>query len=137
MPAAYEEMLAFVLAQLDRPAEQPGSDDDGVLIIGGEPGDVVVRLTRFDVTVAEYSEHWEEDGGEASVEPIVIGSVTWSAISAEAAMRIVKGLIVAAREARLSKYRVCRICEQATPPEWIDAADICETCAEADYGTIH
>lgn len=136
MSAAYEEMLAFVLAQLDSPVQQPGGDDDAVLVINGEPGDVVVRMTPFDITVAEYSLHWRGENA-ASVEPIVIGSVMWSSISADAAMRIVKGLIAAAREARLSKFRVCRMCERSTPPEWMDAPDVCQECAEEDYGMVH
>lgn len=132
---AFEEMLAFVLAQFDVPVQRD-DNDDAVLITSGEPGEVIVRLTPLDITVAEYA--LEEQGDTAvSVEPIVIGSVTWSAISAEAAMRVVKGLIGAAREARLAKFRVCRLCEQLTPPEWMESDDLCAECAGDDYGLVH
>lgn len=132
---AFEEMLAFVLAQFDVPVERDDSDG-AVLITSGEPGEVIVRLTALDVTVAEYAVEEHGDNPE-SVDPIVIGSVMWSAISADAAMRVVKGLIGAAREARLAKFRVCRLCEQATPPEWMETDDLCADCAGDGYGVVH
>jgi len=135
MSAAFEEMLAFVLAQFDAPVERDEADG-AVLVTSGEPGEVIVRLTTLDITVAEYSLEWRGEHA-ASVEPIVIGSVIWSAISADAAMRVVKGLIGAAREARLSTFRVCVICERNTPPEWMASDDVCQECAEEEHEVVH
>ena len=136
MAATYEEMLAFVLAQLAVPVGQHDEPDGAVVVTSGEPGDVIVRLTDTQVTVAEYSVVWHTPE-TASVEPIAVGMVIWSAVSAEAAMRVVKGLIAAAREARRAKFRVCGLCERSTPPEWMQSDDICQECTEQDPGVVH
>lgn len=133
MPAAYEEMLAYVLAQLSEPIEQETDDQGAVIISSGYPGEVIVRLTESDVTVAEYAA--ERHG--PLVQPFPIGTVNWSAISADAAMRVVKALLVAAREARLSRFRVCVSCDRSTPPEWMYDEDTCRECAGQDRGMVH
>ena len=77
------------------------------------------------MTVAEYSLEWHSDTS-AAVEPIAIGTVVWSAISADAAMRILRALIDAAREARRMKSKVCVLCDRATPPEWMANDEVCQ-----------
>src|SRR5512132_2721204 len=105
-------MLAFALAQLTAPVEQHSDDDGAMVMTGGEPAEVIVRLTESEVTVAEFAIAWRGPY-TGSVEPIPIGTVHWTAISAEGAMRAVKALVGAAREARLVKFRVCGMCEQS------------------------
>ena len=136
MTSAYEEMLAFLLAQLTAPVGQQVDEAGTVVITSGEPGEVIVRLTDSVVTVAEYALTWKSDTA-AAVEPAPTGSVMWSVISSEAAMRVVKALIAAAREARLSKFATCRLCERSTPPEWMEWDDVCQECAECDPRTVH
>ena len=135
MTATFEEMLAFVLAQLAAPVEQHDEPDGAVVVTSGEPGEVIVRLTDAQLTVAEYSMAWRTPE-TASVEPIAVGMVIWRTISAEAAMRVVRGLVAAAREARRSKFRVCGLCERSTPPEWMETDDLCQECAEQDSGVV-
>jgi hypothetical protein len=129
-------MLAFVLAQLTAPVEQHSDDDGAMVMTGGEPAEAIVRLTESEVTVAEFAIAWRGPY-TGSVEPIAIGTVHWTAISAEAAMRAVKALVSAAREARLSKFRGCGMCGQSTPPEWMHDDNVCQECAERDLGVVH
>lgn len=136
MPAAYEEILAFILAQLNDPVEQHETDDGAVVMTSGDPGEVIVRLSSAQVLVAEYAAEWQTPY-EAAIEPVPIGSVNWSVISPEAAMRSIKALMGAAREARLSKYSTCTICEQRTAPEWMHSEDVCRPCAERDREVVH
>lgn len=136
MPATFEEMLAFALAQLTAPIEQHADEDGAMVMTGGEPGEVIVRLTESEVTVAEFAISWHGPDTPV-VEPIAIGTVRWNEISAEAAMRVVKALVGAAREARLSTFGVCSMCERATPPEWMHSDDVCQACAEGEFGVVH
>ena len=136
MPAAYEEILAYILAQLDEPVEQHDTDDGSVVMTSGDPGEVIVRLSATQVLVAEYAAEWQTPY-EAVVEPIPIGSVNWPVISPEAAMRSIKALMGAAREARLAKFRTCTMCEQRTAPEWMHSEEVCQPCAERELGVVH
>ena len=126
-------MLAFVLAQLPAPVDQQIDDEGARVITGGDPPEVIVRLADADVTVAEYA----VPSPGAPVEPIAIGTVQWTAISAEAAMRVVKALVAAAREARRATFVVCAMCDRATPPEAMASDDLCEECADFDSGVVH
>ena len=123
MPLLYEEVLAFILAQLPEPAQR--HEEDGVLILGGEPCEVLVRLTGFDVLVAEYAPT-----------PIPIGSVCWAAMPEDAAMRAIKALLTGAREARRSKYVTCSVCGELTAPEWM-RDDVCGRCSGPAGNSVH
>ncbi len=136
MPAAFEELIAFIAAQLPAPVQQDFQDDGSVLFVGGDPGEVIVRLTTHTVTVAEYSVRWERPSTPA-VQPIEVAVFNWEAVSGDAAMRVVRTLIAATRESRLSKYTTCQACEKSTPPEWMHDDEICQSCAERERGVVH
>src|SRR5215203_669820 len=58
VPAAFEELIAFIAAQLSRPVTQ--HDENNTLVFtGGDPPEVIVRLTPLAVVVAEYSLEWQ------------------------------------------------------------------------------
>lgn len=136
MPAVFEELIAFIAAQLPAPVQQDFEDDGAVMFVGGEPGEVIVRLTGATVTVAEYAVRW--DGPYTPVvQPVEIGVLNWETVSGDAAMRIVRTLIAAARETRQSKYSACQACAKSTPPEWMHDDEICQTCAERERGVVH
>jgi hypothetical protein len=136
MPAAFEEILAFIAAQLPAPVQQDFEDDGSVLFVGGDPGEVIVRLTTSAVTVAQYAVTWETPY-TPTVQPIQIGVFDWQAVPGDAAMRVVKALITAAREARLADFATCRSCLKRTPPEWMHGDELCQSCAERDGGVVH
>lgn len=129
MPVAYEEMLAFVLARLHEPIDQHEDAEGAVVITSGDPGEVIVRLTESEVTIAEYSV-WENGSARSALRPITVGTVGWTALSADATMRAVTALIHLAREARTATFRVCSVCARATPPERMQSDDRCRECAE-------
>ena len=136
MPAAYEELLAFLLAHLTQPVEQHADADGALMMTSGEPGEIIVWLTDSHVSVAEYAVRWHTPS-EPTVDPIEIGTVAWNAISEDAALRAVRTLLAAAREARLSKFRVCGICERSMPPEWMHDDGVCQRCAEQAHEVVH
>jgi hypothetical protein len=53
-------------------------------------------------------------------------------------MRAVKALITAARNVRISKFRLCSVCGERNPSEWIhDAEGVCQGCAERELWVVH
>jgi hypothetical protein len=136
MSEAYEPLLAFIAAQLSRPVTQQEEANGTIVFTGGDPPEVIVRFTPGTVVVCEYSVTWQGPH-TAVVVPITIGSVIWTRLPEEGAMRAVKALITVARNVRLSKFRVCTICDQRNPPEWMHDDEVCQGCADAEFGVVH
>lgn len=131
----FEEWLAYITTHLPTPVteEQTG---EGTTFTGGDPGQVIVRLTRSRITVLEYAIEWT--GPHTPVlAPRRIGTVVWGRARTHEMTKAVAALIEAAREARLAKFRVCERCERSTPPEWMDNERVCQSCADADLGVVH
>ena len=127
MSSTYEPLLAFIAAQLPKPVRQVEEEDGTIVFTGGDPPEVVVRLTASSVVVSEYS----------VAQPIVIGSVKWPRVSEDGAMRVVRALMVAAREARRLKFSTCEMCARLLPPEWMHSADLCRGCADRQVPVVH
>jgi len=54
----YEQLIAYLSTHLPTPVEQ--EDHDGLLIMtGGNPGEVIARLTHTSVIIEEYGVRWE------------------------------------------------------------------------------
>ena len=131
----FEQLIAFVSSQLPKPvAEQQGSDGS-ILFTGGEPPEVIVHLTDQTVVVSEFAGEWEEDG--FSITPRLVGELYWHALPETALMNALSALIKGAREARLSKYRVCPQCGDRISPEQFGTADVCDGCAVDPPSVIH
>ena len=132
-PTSYEELLAFVEAHLDAPVARDRAPDGSLYLVGGDPPQVIVRVTSSAVTVSEYAVRVE--GPDAPVvRPIRIGSVVWRRIPDTSGMKAISTLIAAARQSRLATFRICVSCETATPPEWMRDDDTCQTCGETRQG---
>jgi hypothetical protein len=132
----WEELLASVKAALPQPIREETAPDGSLFITGGEPSEVVVRLTGSAVTVWEFAIEWE--GPRTTVpRPIRFGSLQWNHMPAGRAMTLLSGFIGAARESRRSKYRQCRMCEETKPPEWMHEEDVCQSCAEKHLGVVY
>jgi hypothetical protein len=136
MSEAYEPLLAFIAAQLSRPVTQQEEANGTIVFTGGDPPEVIVRFTPRTAVVCEYSVAWQAPP-TALVVPITIGSVLWTRLPEEGAMRAVKALIKVARNVRLSKFRVCSMCVQRNPPEWMHDDEVCQRCAEQELGVVH
>ena len=131
----FEQLIAFVSSQLPKPvAEQQGSDGS-ILFTGGEPPEVIVHLTDQTVVVSEFAGEWEEDG--FSITPLLVGELYWHALPETALMNALSALIKGAREARLSKYRVCPQCGERISPEQFGTGGVCDGCAVDPPSVIH
>ena len=130
----FEEWLAFISTHLTEPVSTELAPDGSTYLTGGDPGEVIVRLTRSTVTVWEYSVGWETPHSP-TVQPIRVGSVVWRRIPNPSAISAVRSLIDAARESRLAKFSVCSHCEQRKPPELMHDDDVCQACAGEPSGS--
>ena len=136
MSQAFEEWLAFFAAQLPDPVEQQQALDGSIYFTGGDPGEVIVRLTTSNITVWEYAARWE--GAHTLVpRPIRIGSVRWPRVPAQQAVAAVQALLDAARQSRRGKYATCSYCERITPPEHMHDDETCMSCASKHLGVVY
>ena len=136
MSQQFEEWLAYLAAQLPAPVEQAQAPDGSIFFTGGDPRQVIVRLTRSTVTVWEYAAGWEGPYTPVA-RPIRLGSVVWRRIPGERAITAAHALIDAARESRLSKFETCRHCERSTAPEFMHDDDVCQSCAAKHLGVVY
>jgi hypothetical protein len=124
----WESLQVSVTHELPQPVEQDHVRDGSLVLVGGHPGEVIVRLTRLRATVAEYAVEWDGPH-DAVVRPITFGTVHWRRMPEVHAILALQTLIRAARDSRRSKYRQCRVCDLLTPPEALTADDECQECA--------
>ena len=129
----FEQLIAFVGAQLPKPVEEHQTDDGSFIFTGGEPAEVIVQVTESTVLVAAFMPEGGEGGG---TEPQPVGELHWRRLPETAVMNALSALIKGSREVRLATYRVCLECGETRAPEDMAEDDVCRECAEAPK-TVH
>jgi hypothetical protein len=132
----YDQLMAFLNSQLPKPVREQHTDEDRCIFTGGEPPEVIVHLTESTVLVAQFTGSWE-GGDDLTLEANPFGELYWRALPETALMNALGALIKGARESRLASYRPCWSCGEATPPEWLDAEDICRKCGAQSSSAVH
>jgi hypothetical protein len=132
----WEGLLTSVTHELPAPVEQETVSDGSVVLVGGRPCEVVVRLTRSTATVSEYAVEWQGPH-EAVVRPIVLGTLHWRRMPEVHGLAALQTLIRAARESREAKFRTCRFCGTSAPPERLHDEETCQACAETHLGVVY
>jgi hypothetical protein len=135
-PERFEQLIAFVGAQLPTPVEEHQADDGSFIFSGGDPAEVIVQVTESTVLVAAFA----GDGNEhdpLGVEARPVAELHWRLLPETAVMNALSALIKGAREARLSTYRVCIDCGTKKAPEQMQTDEVCLECAEGGPGTVH
>ena len=135
-PERYEQLIAFLEANLSAPVNRQDAADGTVQFVGGEPADVVVSLTETSVTVSEFAGVWETPFTFAA-KPRRVGMLKWRRLPETALFNALQVLIKGARDARLSHFRACRYCGRRTAPEWMHDAVACLACANQHSGAVH
>ena len=131
----YEQLIAFLNTHLPSPVEQ--EERDGILVFsGGEPCEVIVRLSHSTVIIEEYGAHWATPYRLVE-RPRRVGVVNWRRLPEGTLMSVIGQLIKGARDMRLSRFRPCRFCGTSNPPEWQQADDICQACSDTELGAVH
>jgi hypothetical protein len=131
----YEQLIAYLSAHLPAPVEQ--EDQQGILVFtGGDPTEVIVRLSRSSVIVEEYFAEWATPYRLVE-RPRRVGIVHWRRLPESTLMSVIGQLIKGAREMRRSRFRDCRFCGTTNPPEWQHGDDVCQACAATELGAVH
>jgi hypothetical protein len=125
----YEQLIAYLSSNLPAPVEQAESEAGVRQFFGGDPVEVVARLTDSSVTVSEFSGVWESPF-TFTVRPRRVGVLNWRRLPENALLSALGALIKGAREARLSSYRPCEDCGRRTAPEDLRETGVCLACAE-------
>lgn len=130
----WEALLTSVAHELPQPVEQDTARDGSVVLVGGDPGEVIVRLTRSAASVSEYAVEWQGPG-DLVVRPVSFGTIHWRRMPEIHALAALQTLVRAARESRRAKYRICEYCEKVTPPESLYDDQTCQACARKHPAT--
>lgn len=126
---AWESLLTSLLHELPQPVTQDAARDGSLILVGGEPPEVIIRLTRSTAAVSQYDVDLREPH-EPLVRPILLGSVHWRRVPEVHALSTIGALVRAARDARRTRYTPCRVCGRGIPPEWLTDDEVCEGCRE-------
>lgn len=135
MSEHYEALLAFISTRVPAPYSQDESDGE-VVFVGGDPHEVVVRLTESAVIVEEYAVRWETPF-RPIVSPRRVGMVRWRRLPESRLMSVVGDLIRGAAEMRRSRFRRCDACGRTHAPEWMAEPHLCRACAERGRDAVH
>ncbi len=122
-----ERWVELVRTMLPAPVQL---DEDGTLV-GGDPGEVVVRVYRDWIVVSRFAIRWNSQRPEMA--PVEAASSRLD----EAQPAQVAGAIAEARAERVRTYRWCHLCREVRPPEWMDRESVCQGCAERYLGVIY
>jgi hypothetical protein len=135
-PMDREFLLRELRELLAAPVREETQLDGSVVMVGGDPGEVIVRVGAAKVSVAVFSIRWEGPHTPV-VRPIHFATLSWRRLPASTLMMTLHGLIRAAREVRTAKYRRCERCGEMNPPEWMHDEKTCQSCAEQHLGVVH
>lgn len=107
-----------------------------IVLIGGNPGEVIVQIDDGDVTISEYTVSWE-----TPYTPVIkaekVGSLNWEQVPATVLNEKLSELITKTIEIRRAKYRKCEKCRETKQPEWMHNQTVCQSCAEEHLGVVH
>jgi len=135
LPAwSLETAESWLTELLPQPVERILAAGGSVLLVGGEPGLVALRLNSAAVRVGLYAQKWW--GPKPVLVDETLVAVPWARIPADPvhARAMLSHLIQAAVVARKARFFDCERCEQRRPPEWLHAnrlgPDPCQMCGE-------
>ena len=135
-PIDRDYLLQELQEQLPNPIREETQLDGDFVLVGGDPGEVIVRISGSKVSIAVFSIRW--DGPYTTVvRPKQLAALNGKRLPASTTMVTLHRLISAAVEIRRAKYRKCERCGETKPPEWIHDDQTCQSCAEKHLGVVH
>lgn len=121
---------------LPKPIQEESQIDGAITMIGGDPGEVIVRITDKTISVAVYAVEWRGPHSPVVV-PKWLAKLAWQRIPASDLMQILRTIIDGASGMRRMKYRKCEYCGEIKPPEWMHGKTTCQSCAERKLGVVY
>ncbi len=122
-------LLNQIHAMMPLPIREEVCADGSVVYVGGDPGEVVVRVAPSRITVSVFGIVWEGSHTPV-VSPQPLMSLHWKRLPAALLTTFLHTMIEAARQLRRAKYRRCERCGETKPPEWMHDNGSCQGCAE-------
>jgi hypothetical protein len=95
-----------------------------------------VALNDHTVVVSEFTGVWESPF-TLTARPRRVGILNWRRLPETPLFNALTALIKGARDARQSRYQLCRYCGQKTAPEWMQDDGLCQSCADQHSGAVH
>jgi len=135
-PIDRDYLLRELRELLPDPVSEETQLDGDVVLVGGDPGEVIVRISSGKVSIAVFSIQWEGPHTPV-VRPKPIATLNWQRLPASTTMMAIHELVRAVVELRRSKYRTCGRCGETNPPECMRDDQTGQSCAERDLGVIH
>ena len=135
-PMDRDLLLRELRELLSGPVREETHLDGPIVFVGGDPGEVIVRVSGNKMSVAIFSVRWEGPHTPV-VRPRHLATLSWRQIPASTLMMTLHGLVNTAREIRKAKYRRCERCGKTNPPEWMHDEKTCQSCAEQHLGVVH
>ena len=135
-PLDRESLLDEIRRLLPAPLREEAQLDGSTVLVGGDPGEVIVRMTGSKVSIGEFTVRWE--GPHTPVaRPKRLAMLDWKNLPASRTVILLHMLIEAARDVRRARYRRCERCGDTKPPEWMHGENICQSCAEQQLGVVY
>jgi hypothetical protein len=131
-----EALLDEIKRLLPHPLREETQLDGDVVLVGGDPGEVIVRIKEDILSIAVYSVRWEGSHTPV-VRPEDLGTLNWRQLPGSRIIVALHCLIESAVELRRSRYGKCVRCRKVTPPEWMHNENTCQSCAERHLGVVH
>jgi len=131
-----EARLDEIKRLLPDPMREETQLDGDVVLVGGDPGEVIVRIGGSKVSIAMYSVRWEGPHTPV-VRPKELATLNWKRLPASRTIMELYSLIESAVEIRRAKYGKCVRCGNTNPPEWMHDENTCQSCAERYLGVVH
>jgi hypothetical protein len=135
-PIDRDDLLTDLRMMLSAPVREETALDGTVVLVGGDPGEVIVRVGVTKMSVSLFTVRW--DGPYTPiVRPLHYATLSWRRLPASTLMMTLRIIIDSAIEMRLIEYRKCERCEKMKPPEWMHSETTCQSCAEQYLGVVH
>jgi hypothetical protein len=135
-PIDREFLLRELRELLPGPVREETQLDGSIALIGGDPGEIIVRVNGKKLTVASFSVRWEGPHTPV-VRPKHFATLSWKRVPTSTLLMTLHELVRGVCEVRKARYRRCERCGETKPPEWMHDEKTCQSCAERHLGVVH
>ncbi len=105
------------------------------MLTDGDPIEVIVRIEPHVVHVERPIIEW--DGHTPTLRGVHVARIQLVGLSPTSLAQRLARAIELARKRRRATFRVCSCCAQQKPPEWMHDHEICQGCAEEQFGVVY
>tara|TARA_R110002020_G_scaffold204177_1_gene408090 strand:- start:1063 stop:1485 length:423 start_codon:yes stop_codon:yes gene_type:complete len=131
-----DELIQSVKDLLGEKVKEENQIDGSLLLIGGDPSEVIVRVSGNKISISEFRVRW--DGPHTpTIHPRLVTSINWKSLPTFEIICLIGMAIDSTRKHRLENFTTCMKCGKTKPPEWMHGDGICQSCAERHLGVVY